>query len=159
MISGRIVVHHSGAEIFQKLPTINEKGRASKNEVLPLLQAGSPSWFERRTFSFVVILKPEPRKTIEPQQTYRNPIYLAKEYKRMIESGQARNEADLSRQIGVSRVTVTQLISLLKLTPEVIQSIEEIGDPMSKRYVTERKLRSIVKLSREKQIMMVEGLL
>ena len=157
MISGRIVVHHSGVEIFHKLPTINEKGRASKNEVLPLLQAGSQSWSERRIFSFVVILKPEPRKTIEPQQTYRNPIYLAKEYKRMIESGQARNEADLSRQIGVSRVTVNHFITLLKLTPEVIQSIEEIGDPMPKRYITKRRLGSIVKLPREKQIVVVGG--
>ena len=105
----------------------------------------------------MVILKPEPRKTIEPQQTYRNLIYLAKEYKRMIESGQARNEADLSRQIGVSRVTVNHFITLLKLTPEVIQSIEEIGDPMPKRYITERRLRSIVKLPREKQIVVVGG--
>jgi hypothetical protein len=105
----------------------------------------------------VVIFEPEPRKTIFPQQTYRNPIYLAKEYKRMIESGQARNEADLSRQIGVSRVTVNHFISLLKLTPEVIQAIEGISDPMPKRYITERRLRSIVKLPREKQIVMVEG--
>ena len=107
----------------------------------------------------MVILKTEPRKTIEPQQTYRNPIYLAKEYKRMIESGQARNEADLSRQIGVSRVTVNHFITLLKLTPEVIQSIEEIGDPMPKRYITERRLRSIVKLPREKQIVVVGGII
>ena len=75
----------------------------------------------------------------------------------MIESGQARNEADLSRQIGVSRVTVNHFITLLKLTPEVIQLIEEIGDPMPKRYITERRLRSIVKLPREKQIVVVGG--
>ena len=103
------------------------------------------------------ILKTEPRKTIKPQQTYRNPIYLAKEYKRMIESGQARNEADLSRQIGVSRVTVNHFITLLKLTPEVIQSIEEIGDPLPKRYITKRRLGSIVKLPREKQIVVAGG--
>jgi hypothetical protein len=157
LISGRIVVHHSGAEIFHKLPTINEKGRASKNEVLPLLQAGSQNWSERRTFSFVVILKPELRKIVKSQQTYRNPINLAKEYKEVIKSGQARNEADLARNIGVSRVTVNHFISLLKLTPEVIQAIENIGDPMPKRYITERRLRSIIKLPREKQIVVVGG--
>jgi hypothetical protein len=45
----------------------------------------------------------------------------------------------------------------LKLTPEVIQAIEGIGDPMPKRYITERRLRSIVKLPREKQIVVVGG--
>jgi hypothetical protein len=35
--SGRIVVNHSGAEIFNNLPIIDEKGRTSKNEGLPLL--------------------------------------------------------------------------------------------------------------------------
>jgi hypothetical protein len=85
-----------------------------------LLQAGSPSWSERRIFSFVVILKPELRKIVKSQQTYRNPINLAKEYKEVIKSGQARNEADLARNIGVSRGTVNHFISLLKLTPEVI---------------------------------------
>jgi hypothetical protein len=105
----------------------------------------------------VVILESKPEKTVETQQTYRNPIHLAKKYKRIIESGQVRNEADLARQIGVSRVTVNHFISLLKLTPEVIQAIENIGDPMPKRYITERRLRSIVKLPKEKQIVMVEG--
>jgi len=69
----------------------------------------------------------------------------------MIESGQARNESDLARQIGVSRVTVNHFISLLKLTPEVIETVEQMGDPMPKRYVTERRLRSLVKLPSERQ--------
>ena len=69
----------------------------------------------------------------------------------MIESGQARNESDLARQIGVSRVTVNHFITLLKLTPEVIEVVEQMGDPMPKRYVTERRLRSLVKLPSERQ--------
>jgi len=69
----------------------------------------------------------------------------------MIESGQARNESDLARQIGVSRVTVNHFISLLKLTPEVIETVEQISDPMPKRYITERRLRSLVKLPNERQ--------
>jgi len=69
----------------------------------------------------------------------------------MIESGQARNESDLARQIGVSRVTVNHFISLLKLPPEVIQTVEGMGDPMPKRYITERRLRSLVKLPSARQ--------
>jgi len=76
----------------------------------------------------------------------------------MIDLGQARNESDLARQIGVSRVTVNHFIALLKLTPDVIEAIEEMGDPMSKRYITERRLRSIVKLPSERQRAIIEDL-
>lgn len=76
----------------------------------------------------------------------------------MIESGQARNESDLARQIGVSRVTVNHFVTLLKLPPEVIQVVEQMGDPMPKRYITERKLRSLVKLPSEKQRAIIQAI-
>ena len=69
----------------------------------------------------------------------------------MIESGQAKNESDLARKIGVSRITVNHFISLLKLTPEVLNAVEQLNDPMPKRYITERKLRAIVKMPKEIQ--------
>jgi hypothetical protein len=120
---------------------------------------GSPKWLERRTFSFTIILETKATPIIKPQRNYRNPIYLAKRYKLMIESGQARNESDLARQIGVSRVTVNHFISLLKLTPEVIQTVEQMGDPMPKRYITERRLRSLVKLPGERQRTIIQTVL
>ena len=46
----------------------------------------------------------------------------------MIESGEARNEAGLSHQIGVFRGTFKNFITLLKRVPEVIQTMEELGD-------------------------------
>jgi len=70
----------------------------------------------------------------------------------MIETDQAKNESDLARKIGISRVTVNHFISLLKLIPEVIETVEQMGDPMPKRYITERRLRSIIKKLREKQL-------
>jgi biotin operon repressor len=76
----------------------------------------------------------------------------------MIESGQARNESDLARQIGVSRVTVNHFVTLLKLAPEVIEAVEQMGDPMPKRYVTERKLRSLVKLPSARQRAIIKDL-
>ncbi|MFH2146016.1 MAG: hypothetical protein ABII75_08350, partial [Candidatus Omnitrophota bacterium] len=134
-----------------------EKIRSEFSPVEPDLlvrdnKIGSPKWLERRTFSFTIILETKATPIIKPQRKYRNPIYLAKQYKLMIESGQARNESDLARQIGVSRVTVNHFVSLLKLTPEVIQTVEQMGDPMPKRYITERKLRCLVKEPKEKQL-------
>jgi len=85
-------------------------------------------------------------------------MHLAKEYKRLIDSGEARNESDLARQIGTSRVTVNHFVTLLKLTPEVIEAVEALGDPMPKRYITERRLRSIIKLPSEKQRAIIDTL-
>lgn len=63
----------------------------------------------------------------------------------MIETGQAKNESDLARKIGVSRVRVCQYVRLLSLDGTVIKALEQLGDPMPKRYITERKLRAIIK--------------
>ena len=74
----------------------------------------------------------------------------------MIETGQARNESDLARQIGVSRVTVNHFISLLKLTPEVIETVEQMGDPMPKRYISERRLRQFARKSVNEQQKLID---
>ncbi len=70
----------------------------------------------------------------------------------MIESGQAKNESDLARKIGVSRVRVCQYVRLLSLDNSIIRALEQLGDPMPERYVTERRLRSILKEPKEKQL-------
>ncbi len=119
---------------------------------------GSPNWLEHRTFTFIVSLENmKPRKE-QVVHSYRIPIYLAQEYKRMIDSGKAKNESDLARQIGVSRVHVNHFITLLKLAPEIIRLVEEMSDPMPQRYISERKLRSIAKLPSEKQRAIMEAL-
>jgi hypothetical protein len=77
----------------------------------------------------------------------------------MIETGQAKNESDLARKIGVSRVRVCQYIRLLSLDASVIKALEQLGDPMPKRYITERKIRSIIKMPRKKQRALIEDLI
>lgn len=53
---------------------------------------------------------------------YRNPLYVAKEYARMIETGEAKSESDLARKLGISRVRVNHFIRLLKLDGSIIRS-------------------------------------
>ena len=72
---------------------------------------------------------------------YRNPIYLAREYKRMIDKGQVKNQSDLARKIGISRVRICQILSLLKLNPLVVQELEKLGNPLKSKIITERMLR------------------
>ncbi len=123
-----------------------------RTEVLdPVRLMCSPNWLIDRTFTITVYFPKEPQKTEKPHRNYRNPIHLAKEYRWMIDSGQARNESDLARQIGISRVRVNQIIRLLKLDTQIIKQIEKLGDPLSSQIVTERMLRQYIGLSLNKQ--------
>jgi len=69
----------------------------------------------------------------------------------MIESGQAKNESDLGRKIGVSRVRVCQYIRLLSLDDSIVKALEQLGDPMPKRYITERRLRPYLRKTPKEQ--------
>jgi hypothetical protein len=96
---------------------------------------------------------PDQARRIRPKQpkTYRNPIFRAKEYARMIESGQAKNESDLARKVGISRVRIWQYTSLLGLNASLVQAVEALGDPMPKRLITERQLRQMLKNPKEQE--------
>jgi ParB-like chromosome segregation protein Spo0J len=75
---------------------------------------------------------------------YRNPIYLAREYKEMIDSGKVKNQAELAKLKGISRARVTQILNLLKFDKNIIDHLEKIGDPMERKVISERKLRNMI---------------
>jgi hypothetical protein len=59
----------------------------------------------------------------------------------MIDIGEVKNQAELSRLKGISRARITQILNLLKLDPLVIQELEKLGDPLKEKIITERMLR------------------
>ena len=63
----------------------------------------------------------------------------------MIDTGEVKNQSDLARKLGVSRVRVCQVLSLLKLDIMIIEAVEKLGDPMSVRIITERMLREYLR--------------
>ena len=94
---------------------------------------------------------PEPRrepnpKNDKPSRTYRNPIFLAREWQNALDHGDCPSKAALARELGVSRARVTQVLRLLRLDPEVLDAIIALGDPLLSPIVTERRLRPIVGL-------------
>ncbi|MFC1966228.1 hypothetical protein ACFLWI_04705 [Chloroflexota bacterium] len=86
------------------------------------------------------------------KQQYRNPIYLAKEWRRALDNAEYASSAALARHLKVSRVRVTQIMNLLKLSPEAIRLISSMGDPIRYPVVTERKLRPLLGSSIKQQI-------
>lgn len=92
-----------------------------------------------------------PRAPVEPARQYRNPIAVAQEWQRMPSAGECAYRADLARQPGVTRAGVTQVLGLLKLALEVLEALAALGHPLPTPIVTERGLRSLLKVPAKQQ--------
>ena len=101
----------------------------------------SPDCNIDRTFVSKFYFQTAVKKPSTTKKTYRNPIYLAKKYRKMIDSGEVKNQAELARIKGISRARITQILSLLKLDSLIIQRLEKLGDPLKARTISERMLR------------------
>ena len=106
--------------------------------------SGSPDCSIDRTFTSTFHFPHKVTKANQIARIYRNPIYLAREYKQMIDNGQVKNQSDLTRLKGVSRARITQLINILKLDKKIKTKIEKLGDPLPNRAISERQLRKII---------------
>ena len=112
---------------------------------------GSPDCNIDRTFIYQFFFQTVVKKSLTPKKIYRNPIYLAKEYKKMIDTGEAKTQAELARLKGISRARVTQILDLLKLDSLIIQELEKLGDLFKSKIITERMLRPYVNKSFREQ--------
>jgi len=116
-----------------------------------MIKSGSPDCSIDRTFTSTFYFPHKSTKINPIIHTYRNPIYLAKEYKQMIDNGQVKNQSDLAKKIGVSRVRIHQILSLLKLDSLIVQELEKFGNPLKSKLITERMLRPYVNKSYREQ--------
>ena len=71
-------------------------------------------------------------------KVYKNPIYIALEWKQMLDSRQFKSKADLARHLGVSRVRVVQILDLLKLSPKVISKVSVLGETFTGKIIGEK---------------------
>jgi len=113
--------------------------------------SGSPDCNIGRTFTYKFYFNNTAKKPSNLKKTYRNPIYLAKDYKQVIDNGQVKNQVELAGKLGISRARVTQILNLLKLNPLIIHELEKLGDPLKSRVINERMLRPYVNKSSKEQ--------
>jgi hypothetical protein len=76
---------------------------------------------------------------------------LAREWKKALDRGEYKSQADLARKKGISRARVTQILNLLKLDTKVQETVVRLGDPLPLGTTTERKLRGLSELSAPEQ--------
>jgi len=115
------------------------------------LLSGSPDCSIDRTFTSTFYFPHKSTKTKQITPLYRNPIYLAREYKQMIDNGQVKNQSNLARKLSISRVRIHQMLNLLKLDYLIIQELEKLGDPLKSKLISERMLRPYVNKSYKEQ--------
>ena len=106
--------------------------------------ASSPDWSIDRTFICQFNFKITVKSPSPSVKTSRNPVYLASEYKEMIDTGLVKNQTELARIKGISRARVTQILNLLKLDKNILYELEQIGDPMDRKVISERELRKMI---------------
>ena len=66
-------------------------------------------------------------------RTYRNPLFLAREWVEAMTAGGFPTRRAFAKAIGVSHARVSQMLGLLKLGPEALQRLEALGDPLGDR--------------------------
>ncbi len=91
------------------------------------------------------------RRKPKPPRKPRTPrvvelLRKALEWKALIESGEAANQADIARRERISRARVTQVMRLLRLAPEIQQHVLAIPDMVHKPEITEHVLRPITQI-------------
>ena len=106
--------------------------------------SGSPDCSIDRTFISTYYFPHKVMKANQIARIYRNPIYLARKYKQMIDNGQVKKQSGLARKLGLSRVRIHQMLSLPKLNPLIIQELEKLGDPLKLNIISERMLQPYV---------------
>ena len=130
-------------------------GLLSKEEVLRIDKLGSPNGSIHRTFRaiFEMPVVPFNHNLIKiGKREYRNPIYLAQEWREALDNNKYASPAALARSLKISRARVTQIMNLLDLSPEAITLISSLGDPLRKPVITERSLRQLLEMAPEKQV-------
>ena len=113
--------------------------------------SGSPDCNIGRTFISTFHFPYQVKKTNQIKHIYRNPLYLAKEYKRMIDFGEVKSQSELAKLKCISRARVTQILDLLKLDSLIVEELVKLGDPLESRIITERMLRPYVNKSQQEQ--------
>ena len=116
--------------------------------------AGSPNGLKGRTFRAIFEMSTAPfnHNLIRiGKRQYRNPIFLAIEWRKVLDEGKFTSLAELSRDLKLSRARVTQILNLLKLAPNVVEIIYSLGDPLRSPVISERRLRPLLALNADQQ--------
>jgi len=104
----------------------------------------------------VVSAVPPSRAKEKPPKVPREPrvkelMRTALEWQRLLDSGEVVSRADIARSEGITPGRVSQIMSLLRLAPEIQDHILNLPKTSSRPVITERSLRPMTQISNKNQ--------
>ena len=82
-----------------------------------------------------------------PERVYTSPLLEARRYAAILERDPfVKTQADLARELGVSRVRITQVMSLLRLAPAIQDQLLRLADQTALRFFSENRLRPLTQI-------------
>jgi hypothetical protein len=77
----------------------------------------------------------------------------------MLKTGKVKSQAEMARQEGITKARLTQIMNLLKLTPEIQEYLKNLSNPSLLRFFNEKQLRPIASIKdKQAQVKKFEGL-
>ena len=84
---------------------------------------------------------------VVPERIYTSPLLETRRYANILQSDPfVKTQADLAREMGVSRVRITQVLSLLRLAPEIQEQLLRLTDQRAIRFFSENRLRPLTQI-------------
>ncbi len=90
-----------------------------------------------------MFLKPKKFHTKSVNHYYQNLICLAKECRRILTSGDVKNQTDLAQKLGISEVHVCRILSLLKLNSDLIDAVYQFFRKIQINTLSNKQLQEI----------------
>ena len=85
---------------------------------------------------------------VAPERVYTSPLLEARRYAAILQRDPfVKTQADLAREMGVSRVRITQVMSLLRLAPEIQDQLLHLTDQRVIRFFSENRLRPLTQIA------------
>jgi len=82
----------------------------------------------------------------------------AREFQRRTDAGEVKNAAELARTLNLTRARVSQILSLLRLAPEVLAYIDNLKGDEGQMFLTAKMLLPLVGMPREEQLVTLTDL-
>ena len=115
---------------------------------LPHVDRETVTWWQE----FDIYEETKDRKTcikigkppVEKEKVYENPLIEAKRYRNLLNDPLINNQSDIARDLGVTRARVSQVMSLLKLPPEIQKTLSGFTDQKMIQFFSEYRLRPLL---------------
>ena len=122
--------------------------------------AGDPTWWQVFRVYQTIDTRPTRRggtgrrvvfvwtpPPVMPERVYTSPLLEARRYAGILQRDPfVKTQADLAREMGVSRVRITQVMSLLRLAPEIQDQLLRLTNQRAIRFFSENRLRPLTQI-------------